>query len=615
MLVFFLVLLFVIFSASPSFAAGSDVPAMELDEIVVTSRRSPVSAGESASDIEVVSAADIQRLPARNLSDVLAAIPGVYLDTRQEFGRATSVSMRGSDARQVRVMIDGIPLNTQVSGQVNPAKFPIENIERIEVIKGPASSVWGSGLGGVVNVITKGTGATAVPSGSLTSSFAGHGTQSDSGELSGKIGDVGYYVYTGYMESGGDKDRDDVLERKVSGRISYDLHDAGMLEGIWGYSRGDVSGGVFPDGTWQSDPYRCSYGKLGWKRSDDDTDFRIDLKNSRQGIYHSDYDTAASEEPWRRVTSKDVMYEASFVSSMKVRERDLFVAGADLDWTTLTSTYLARARDVQVQAPYANYSLKLGPWDVNPGIRFDRNSEFGNDVSPSLGFVYHTGFLRESLVRVQVARAFNAPPLLWKYYGRAVSGVTGDNPDLTAERAVVYEAGFESRPVKPLRIKISVFRSDISDAISNARNSDGLWIKKNFKKFRRQGAESHLIWEVFEGFSFSAGGAFVDIEDRATKKPVRDGDSPRQSFDLGASYENRRGFAINLNGRHDHWYNTYDWFLQRDQRFIFDLKTSQRFRNVLAFFNVRNLFNTRYYADYYYPAPGRYYEGGVTVSW
>lgn len=598
----------------PVNAPAREAGAVELEKIVLTNRRVGSSLGEAAENVYVINQDEIQQLPARDLSEVLSYLPGVYIEPRRGFGRATSFSIQGSDSRQVRVMIDGIPLNTQASGQVNPSKFPVENIARIEVIKGASSSIWGSSLGGVINIITKDPGNTLIPQGSLTNSFAEFRTQKESFDLSGKAADLGYYIFSSYMESGGKGAKDDVLEKKAFAKLSYDLKETGKVAGSFGFSQGDVHSGELPDGTWESAPYRSQYGKVGWSKSFDSADLKVDLKNSRQDIVSKTFDTVMSPVPSSIIRSRDILYQVSAVSSMRPGERDLLVMGLDSDWDILKSTYLTKAKRLDLQAPFANYTLKLYPWYGNLGLRYDRNSEFGSAVSPSAGCVYHLSGITDTLIRMNVSRAFNAPPLLWKYYNRDLSGLTV-NPDLKPERAWVYELGLESQPASCFWFKLSLYRSDVSEAVSNARNAQGQWIKKNFKKFRRQGLELESKVGLFKGFSFKAAGSFNDIEDRASGKTVQDADSPRQSFDLGFECAPKGGFGFYINGRYDYWNKTYDTFRPEDRKFIFDLKATQKFKHYSCFLNIYNLANTKFWSDYFFPSPGRYFEGGVSVKW
>ncbi|MFA5156087.1 MAG: TonB-dependent receptor [Candidatus Omnitrophota bacterium] len=587
---------------------------VDLERIVVTNKRASGGLDEAAENIAIVEEGEIAELPANDLGEVLSYVPGIDVAPTKGFGRASSLSIQGSDSRQVRVMIDGIPLNTQSSGQVNPSEFPIENIAKIEVIKGPGSSVWGSGLGGVINIITKETGKTFIPKGRVISSYSGFDTKRESAELSGKFSGLGYYLFSSYMDSGGKGSKSDVLEKKAFSKLSYDLKAGGKLTALFGYSSADVNSGEFPGGSWQAQPYRDLYGKLGWENTFGPADFKIDLKHFRKGVVTKDYSTVSDEAPYSRVDSKDYLYQVSLNSSLRPRKVDLLVAGMDFDNDTVKSSpYLSTAKNLKIYAPYINYSLKLKPWDINFGLRYDNNSEFGSATSPALGAVYHFENLPGTLVRAGVSRAFNAPPLLWKFnYNPGLS--IAPNPDIKAERAWVYEAGLESRAIPRLWLKFSLYRSDVRDAISSAQNDDNLTYMKNFQRFCRQGLELDSRFEICDGLYFRVSAAFNDIKDTDTDQIVRGGGKARQSFNTAIEYKSKFGLAVSLIGYYNRWNEPAD-FQPNDRKMLCDLKITQEWKMVSLFFNVHNLNNSRYWADSYFPVPQRYFEGGLSVNW
>ena len=596
---------------------------IELEKIMVTNRSTSLDLDDVSENAAVISEEEIKKLPVRNLSEALNYVTGVDVSPRKGFGRETSLSIQGSYSSQVRVMIDGIPLNSLSSGQVNPSIFPVENISRIEVIKGAASSLWGSGLGGVINVITKDTGDTLVPKGSATTSLAEFRTKKDSFDLSGKAGDAGYYLMSDYMESGGEGSKDDVLEKKTFSKLSYDLKEMGKITASFGYSGADVNTGEYPDGHWEAQPYCSRYGKIGWQGKVDDVDMGIDLKHSRQKLIFKTYAYVVDEEPVSRVTSQDLLYQLSLTSTFHPREKDLLVLGGDFDWDTLKSSYLTQAKGQQLQAPYFNYRLKLEPWNLNYGLRYDHNSEYGKNLSPSLGAVYHFNNVSDSLVRFNAARAFNAPPLLWRFFAETANNAP--NPELEAERAWVYELGMETKPLPEIWTKLSLYYADISDAIASATNEAGKWTKKNFKKFRRQGIEFESKVKLFEGFSFFTAAGFNDVEDRTTHKTVRGSGIARQSFNLGVEYKNKQGLGLFLRGYYNRWNEEAAVYWNQlgeevsvdpnDRKMLFDLKITQEFKNISLFLNIYNLTNSRYWADYNFPVQKRYFEGGITLKW
>jgi vitamin B12 transporter len=609
-----------IVSAQAEMQEGEEAKAEEegvgLERIVVTNRRTSVGLGEVTENITLLDEEEIKNLPVRNLSEALSYIPGVYIESRKGFGRASAINIQGSTSNQVRVMIDGIPLNSLATGQIDLARFPIENVSRIEVLKGAASSIWGSGLGGVINVITKDTGKTSTPKASLTASFAEFRTKKESFDLSGKVACLGYYLFSSYMESGGKGPRDDVLEKKAFGKLSYDLKEKGRIIASFGYGDADVNSGEYPPDAmykWQSQPYLNSYAKLSWEGGLDDTELKLDLKHFRHTIINKAYDSIADDTPSARAEARDRLSQLSLNTATRIRKEDLLVIGADFDCDTLKTTYLFKAKNIKTQAPYVNYTLKLRPWDFNFGLRYDRNSEFGEQLSPTFGFVYKFNNLHDTLIRATVSRAFNAPALLWKYYEQALSGLI-TNPDIGPERAWVYEAGMESKPFSKFWMKFSLYRSDVTDAIALAENAASQFYMENFEKFRRQGAELQFKLNIFEGLDFSASGAFNDVEDRATRETVRGGVGPRQSFDLSIEYKNKSGLRLSILSYYNRW-NEPAYSYSNDRKMLTDLKISQEFKNLALFLNIYNLSNSKYWSDYYFPYPERYFEGGMSLKW
>lgn len=602
----------------PVFAgeADSDPPVTRLEPIVISANRAVSSAGDLSENVELLDAGDIEALPAtEQLSEVLQYIPGVDIEPRSGAGKATAVSIQGADPRQVRVMIDGIPLNTQSSGQANPSIFPIDNIERVEVIKGPGSSSWGSALGGVVNVITKGTGTTPAPHGSVTSSYAGYDTRKQSFDLSGKAGGIGYYVMGDHLDSGGKGPRDDVLARNWFNKFSYLLPDDGRVTASFGYSGGDVNI-RFPDGSWQSQPYRSRYGKLGLEEDLGGTRVTAEVKHycqdlsSRQYLSTDGYDLNTSAFTYPETNTLDRLYELSLTGTRTFRTADTLVIGADFDYDKLKSDpYLLKAEHLSSSAPYANYTLDLGHTDLIFGARYDNNSVFGHEFSPSAGVVRRFADPWTTVARFKVSRAFNAPPLLWKYYNPA-SLITG-NPDIRAERGKVYEFEAEARPAAILKLRASVYRADIRDALAQ----DGTpRMYRNFEKFRRQGGTLGARLQATRALALSAAGAFNDEENRVTGKTVRGSGKPRQSFNLGLDYE-RNGFTFGLTGYYKRWNQSPD-MLPNDRKFIFDAKASRRWgKNARVFLTVYNIADSEYWSDNYYPLRGRYAETGVTFTW
>ncbi|MFH1678577.1 MAG: TonB-dependent receptor, partial [Candidatus Omnitrophota bacterium] len=472
--------------------------------------------------------------------------------------------------------------------------------------------------------ITKDAGDTPVPKGSFTHSTAEHRTLKDSFDLSGKIGEAGYYLFVSYMSSGGIRAKADTGEIKHFSKVSFPLSDSAEVTSSFGYYLGDINSGQYPGGTYSDRTDGNKFVRIGL-----DVDFgngatlNNAFKSFRQDIVTRYFDSVDDEEPSDIVRSQDKYYGLELKSLVRLRDEDTLLIGADFDWHILKSTYIADSKSINLQAPYANYTLRLNDWDWILGARFDNNSEYGNQFSPSLGVVYRIPAARETSIRAAVSRAFNAPPLLWRFNDYSFSWdeypyYVIPNPDLKPERAWAYEMGIESELIDNLRAKLSLYRADVKDALAQVMEDSKIYYK-NFQKFRRQGAEFQVKVRLNSCLAISGSAAFNDVEDRATRKTVQGIGVARQSFNIGIEYKNENGFSCILRSYYNYWNQVAD-FEPNDRKFISDLKISQEIKGMRGldlelFLNIYNITNSRYWADYYFPIPRRYFEGGFTVKW
>jgi vitamin B12 transporter len=139
----------------------------QLDPLVVTATRMPQPVSKSLADVTVIGRDAIERQVAGSVADVLRTVPGVSITRNGDSASTTSVMIRGSETRHVLVLVDGVPMDSQSTGGATWEAIPLQWVERIEVVRGPASVVYGSdAMGGVVQIFTrKGKGAPHVEAG------------------------------------------------------------------------------------------------------------------------------------------------------------------------------------------------------------------------------------------------------------------------------------------------------------------------------------------------------------------------------------------------------------------------------------------------------------------
>jgi vitamin B12 transporter len=171
-------------SAPPSAALVATALANETANISADRLVAGIPAAQVGTAVTIVTARDIEQRQARTAADVLAALPGVTVTPTGSVGGVTQVRIRGAEGRHTRVLIDGIEANTTKDAEFDFSNLSPEDIEKIEIIRGPMSALYGSGaIGGVINIVTKGArGPLAL---SLRSEFGSFGTKDIAGRLAG----------------------------------------------------------------------------------------------------------------------------------------------------------------------------------------------------------------------------------------------------------------------------------------------------------------------------------------------------------------------------------------------------------------------------------------------
>ena len=214
---FTLALLSAFFAFSSTFAEQP----VKLDEVVVTATRIEESIEDVAQDVTVITKKQIESGSYQSISDIIRNVAALNVIEYGNRGSASTVSMRTSTAEQVLVMIDGKRLNKPGDGQVdlNTVSVPLENIERIEVLRGASSALYGAdAMGGVINIITK---IPDQPFTNLSVSYGRFVTKDISLSTSRKINNAGFYLSLSKESSDGPRKNSDYDAAAVSTKLTY----------------------------------------------------------------------------------------------------------------------------------------------------------------------------------------------------------------------------------------------------------------------------------------------------------------------------------------------------------------------------------------------------------
>lgn len=192
------------FTASSTSALAQLQDAPQSNEIVVTPLRAPMSVAKTGSSVTVITREEIENKAAKSIADVLRPVEGLFVSERGGPGGNTSITLRGSKPSQTLVMIDGVRIGdpSSIAGDFDFGGYSPSDIERIEILRGPQSALYGSdAMGGVINIVTrKGSGN---PKASLTVEGGSYGTALARASLSGSLNDVTYAFSLNGMKTDG----------------------------------------------------------------------------------------------------------------------------------------------------------------------------------------------------------------------------------------------------------------------------------------------------------------------------------------------------------------------------------------------------------------------------
>ena len=203
-------------------AAAAAQPPQQADPVVVTATKTETPASQLGAAVTVITGEDIDTRRYPTVDEALRMVPGVEIRRSGSFGKTTSLSIRGANPNQVQVLVDGVRVKSSTTGQAELSDLSPELIDRIEVIRGPQSTLYGAdAIGGVVNIITRrGQGP---PSAWVTQEVGNYDTLRSTAGVSGSLKIFDYAVGLSHFESNGQFKNDGVNQESVNLRLGVSL--------------------------------------------------------------------------------------------------------------------------------------------------------------------------------------------------------------------------------------------------------------------------------------------------------------------------------------------------------------------------------------------------------
>ncbi len=597
-------------SFNPCYAEKS----VNLGQLVVTPSRIEESIDDASRKVEIITKEDIEASGAKDISEVLSALPSVDMTNYGGLGALKNIRMRGATPSQVLVLMDGRPLNSPRDGEVDLSTIPLDNIEQIEVVPGAASSLYGSqAMGGTINIITK-TPPVSGQKTEFTTRFGSFRTYIENLSHGARVGKFGYMVSGGYESSEGFRANSAFNSKDFNAKFDYKLNDTNTLGINCGFykNRAGTPGPITAPDNDDTQVQTKNYIGLNW-------DSRIDETTGIYANFYNDYDRIEFSE-----NSAGSIYDVALSRSIhttKVQGLDLrfnkklfdfynFIAGFNHVKNLNDSTSSAKHK-YTVNAGYIENNFDFSDKaKLSVSGRVDDYSNFGAEFNPSINFLYN--LWEGASIHSLVSRSFRAPTFNDLYWPD--EGWTKGNPDLKPEKGVNYELGFDTKVSKYFSTGVTYYRNDFSDLINWAPDENDVWQPQNVGRAVINGAELVNKFYPFENLEVGLNYTFLSARDKKTNKYLIY--QPKNKVDFSLKYKKFHGFDFELAG---------NWTGQRfhdsantvkvKPYFLLNFNVTKKIReNYTVFLSLDNLLNKEYQIVEYYPTPGLSVNGGVKVE-
>ncbi len=583
-----------------------------LPEMVVTATRTETAKNQLSAASTVYTRIDIDRLQAKTFPDLIRGTTGIDMTQQGGFGQTTSIFMRGASSSHILVLIDGIKVGSVSSGSTAFEFIPLDQVERVEIIRGPQSSLYGSeAVGGVIQIFTRKGNQQEKPSVTLDAGGGTYDTLNASGTVSGKWKNSWYSAGASHMNTQGFSSRPLVPDPFGGKPLDQPDHD-----GYYNTAVNARLGHRFSNNAEIEASFLRSEGKTEFDGTPDKTKFvtqvtalsgSIDILDNwrstlRIGQSFDDNDQFASQSAfYSRFNS--TRWNASWLNQIDLSDGHQLVLGSDYRFDEVSSIpspfdSLQENSRYDVGVFGELHSQILEKHFINTSIRWDKNEQFGNYVSGNIGL--RSNWNPTISTFANFGNAFKAPAFNDLYWPNA------GNPLLKPEESMSAEIGLAGNH-KNLQWEVRAYHTNFDNLINWApapTQADPFrWIPSNVDKAEIQGIEAELSAQIM-GWNGKLNMNILSPENQKSHKRLNRRADKTLSFDLSRSFGKIDVGAHIL--AQDHRFDDPSNTIKVAGYVTVDLRTAYHFnKNWLLSAKLNNLFDKQYQTVDAYNTPDR----------
>lgn len=517
------------------------------EETVITPTRTKQLLKNVGSSLSVVTQKEIENSKAPLLIDVLRQLPGLEVTRTQGIGGTTSLFIRGASAAQTLVFVDGVQMNSPTTGAFDFANLTTDNIERVEVLRGPQSTLYGSeAIGGVINIITKkGSGDTKVTVGT---EYGMHDSFRETIHISGGKEKFDYSAGASYLKTHGisaassGSEEDGYDNFTGSSRLGWNFLGNGRVDTTIRGSHSDFEYDAFEYGIGPVDD-------TDRRQTTDEILFSTKVRKTFFDLWTPSFLVSVNDTELEGFDPTDELGEFRILTRVWRLEHQSDFTLFDVDTVTIGYEY-----EVQEGENAGNFDKQFWNNSVffqnqiklfeslhwTAGFRYDDYSTFGNNLTYRTTASYNMEKISTRL-HGSWGKGFRAPSLnelFFPFFG---------NPNLNPEESKGWDFGVEKEILKEkLTMDVTYFKNDFTDLITAAIQSDGSFLAENVARAESEGIETRLTYKPYNKLSLTGTYTYTDTKDREKEQqlPRR----PRNRGTLRMNAQPLEKLTINVTG-------------------------------------------------------------------
>jgi vitamin B12 transporter len=592
--------------------------AVQIEEVVVTASKIAETKDEATSSIVVITSKEIEKSNVEFVADLFRKTTELNIVQAGGMGATAAVYLRGASPDETLIMIDGVKVKSTNTGEFDFSGINIDDIERIEVVKGPQSTIYGSeAMGGVINIITKkGKGKITAD---ISYEHGSYNTSNPAITLSGGNESFDYRLNVSYYRTDGIS--------AVKGGPESDGYENTSFSSKLGFRAGEKMEVQL------SGKYNEFLSELDARGEDD-----INREKKGSNYLSSLKGTVYVVDSWEQILTVSRVGESWKIRDPDDPDKDYDIASKmdSADWqntyynsdaytTTAGVEYRVESgeqkdvydKSVENKAVYLNNKLKGSNITFNAGLRYDDHQTFGSATTYRIGAVED---VKQANMRFRASygTGFKAPSLYDLYYKGAMGS---GNIDLKPEKSTSWEVGVDQDYSRSFSLYLTYFEQDYDDRIEWV-SSDGDYSPQNIEDAEVKGVETGFTFRFASPLSISTAYTNLESEDKFTGKRLSL--VPKDKVNVALEYS-----MLRLSLRADYIYvgERYDITARGDLDAYELVNMSGSFnvtKSIGLFGRIENLLDEDYAEDgsynfskketYYFGTPGKSFYGGIKAT-